>query len=249
MAEQSQDSPAQVLPDPQAAFAQLGRMLLGEQPLVEVLHEVCRLAVATMPTVDEVSITLVEDDRTRTAAFTGPLAATLDERQYEAGFGPCLDAAQSGDVVRIDDTATEELYRDFAAVARRQGVTSVLAVGLPMPTRVLGGLNLYRRGGTQAFDGEVEALAAAFGGYAAVALANAALLASRERHASHLQTAMISRSVIDQAKGIVMTLAACDADEAFRLLARRSQQQNRKLRDIAAEIVTAAERGERAWGR
>jgi len=249
MAEQSQDQHAQVLSDPQAAFAELGRMLLGEKPLVEVLHEVCRLALGTLPGVDEVSITLVEDDRTRTAAFTGPLAVTLDERQYDAGFGPCLDAAQSGDVVRIDDTATEELYRDFAAVARRQGVTSVLAVGLPMPSRVLGGLNLYRRGGIEAFDEEVEALASAFGGYAAVALANAALLASRERHATHLQTAMASRAVIDQAKGIIMSLAACDAEQAFRLLAQQSQHRNRKLRDIAAEIVTAAERGERAWGR
>ena len=249
MAKQSPDQPTHVLTDPRSAFGELGRMLLGEKPLVEVLHEVCRLALVTIPGVDEVSVTLVEDDRTRTAAFTGSLAATLDERQYDAGFGPCLDAAQSGDVVRIDDTAAEELYRDFASVARRQGVTSMLAVGLPMPTRVLGGLNLYRLAGTEPFDAQVQALASAFGGYAAVALANAALLASRERLATHLQTAMTSRSVIDQAKGIVMSLAACDADEAFRLLARHSQQRNQKLRDIATEIVAAAERGERAWAR
>jgi len=238
---------AQVLPDPQAAFAELGRMLLGEKPLVEVLREVCRLALATIPGVDEVSITLVEDDRTRTAAFTGSLAATLDERQYDAGFGPCLDAAQSGDVVRIADTAADALYPGFAAAARRQGVTSVLAVGLPMPVRVLGGLNVYRRGGTEPFDDRVEALAVAFGGYAAVALANAALLASRERLATHLQTAMLSRAVIDQAKGVVMAVARCDADEAFRLLAKESQQRNRKLREVAAEVVGAAERGEQAW--
>ncbi|NIZ93381.1 GAF and ANTAR domain-containing protein [Kineosporiaceae bacterium B12] len=224
-------------------------MLLADKPLVEVLHEVCRLAAASLPEADEVSITLVEDDRTRTAAFTGSLAATLDERQYEAGFGPCLDAAQSGGVLRVQDTAAEDLYPAFAAVARRQGVTSVLALGLPMPTQVLGGLNLYRLHGTEPFSAETEAAAAQFGTYAAVALANAALLASRERLATHLQTAMASRSVIDQAKGIVMSIAACDADEAFRLLAKQSQHANRKLRDIAAEVVAAAERGERAWGR
>ncbi|NAZ81241.1 ANTAR domain-containing protein [Kineococcus sp. R8] len=235
--------------DPQAAFAQLGRMLLGEKPLIEVLHEVARLAVGTIPGADEVSITLIEDDRTRTAAFSGSLAATLDERQYGDGFGPCLDAAQSGNVVRVDDTADEALYPHFAAVARRQGVTSVLAVGLPMPARVLGGLNVYRLHGTAPLDGAAEATATAFGAYAAVALANAALLDSRQRLALHLQAAMQSRSTIDQAKGIIMSLAACDADEAFRLLAKRSQQSNRKLRDLAAEIVAAAERGERAWGR
>jgi len=241
-----QQSPT--LPDLQAAFAELGRMLLGDKPLVEVLHRVCLLAVAAIPGADEVSVTLVEEDHTRTAAFSGSLAATLDERQYDVGFGPCLDAAQSGDVVRIDDTAAETLYPGFAAIARRQGITSVLALGLPMPVRVLGGLNLYRRGAGP-LDAEDEALAAAFGSYAAVALANASLLASRERLAVHLQTAMASRAVIDQAKGIIMSLAACDAEEAFRLLAKQSQQKNRKLRDIAAEVVAAAERGERAWGR
>jgi GAF domain-containing protein len=246
MAEQSQSTTAPVLTDPQAAFGELGRMLLGAKPLIEVLHEVCRLALATLSGVDEVSITLVEQDRTSTAAFTGPLAVTLDERQYADGFGPCLDAAQSGNVVRIDDTASDALYPEFAAVARRQGITSVLAVGLPMPTHVVGGLNLYVGGATGPLDAPTEALASAFGDYAAVALANAALLASRERLATHLQTAMVSRSVIDQAKGVIMSTVRCDADEAFRLLAKRSQQSNRKLRDLAVEIVAAAQRGERA---
>ena len=248
MIEQSDDT-AQVLSDPLVASQELVRILLGDKPLVEVLHDVCRLAVGSIPEVDQVSITLIEEDRTRTAAFSGPLAATLDERQYEAGFGPCIDAAQAGNVIRVENTAAEELYPGFAAVARRQGVTSVLSLGLPMPAHVLGGLNLYRLNGTQPFSPETEAAAATFGAYAAVALANAALLASRERLATHLQTAMASRSVIDQAKGIIMSLAACDADEAFRLLAKQSQQANRKLRDIAAEVVAAAERGERAWSR
>jgi len=229
----------------QTALHYLASMLLGDKPLTEVLHEVARLAVASIPGVDEASITLLEEDRTRTAAFSGSLAATLDERQYEAGFGPCLDAAQSGDVVRIDDTTHEALYPDFAAVAHRQGVTSVLALGLPMPLRVLGALNLYRRHVTGPFDAQTQSLATAFGTHAAIALANAALLASRERTATHLQAAMASRSVIDQAKGIIMSLARCNADEAFRLLAKQSQHANRKLRDLAAEIVAAAERGER----
>lgn len=220
-----------------------GTMLLGERPLTEVLRDVGQLAVATVPGVDEASVLLVEDDRTRTTAFTGPLAAALDERQYEDGFGPSLDAARAGGVVRIDDTADEARYPGFAAVARRQGVTSLLALGLPMPARVLGSLNLYRLHGTQPFDSDTEAAAAAFGTCAAVALANAALLASRERAATHLQAALASRSVIDQAKGIIMNATVCDADEAFRLLTRQSQDTNRKLRDIAVDITLAATRG------
>jgi len=44
-----------------------------------------------------------------------------------------------------------------------------------------------------------------------------------------------------------MSFVTCDADEAFRLLARQSQHANRKLCDVAAELVTAAERGRWAW--
>ena len=52
-----------------------------------------------------------------------------------------------------------------------------------------------------------------------------------------LQTAMLSRSTIEQAKGIIMGARRCDADTAFAELQQTSQHQNRKLRDIAAEIV------------
>jgi len=232
--------------DVPAALPQLSRMLLGDKSFVEVLHEVCRLAVAILPGVDQVSITLLEEDHTQTAVFSGALAATLDERQYGDGFGPCLTAAQGGAAVRVDDTTSDALHPDFAAVAARQGVTSVLALALPMPARLGGALTLYRLHGTQPFDAPTQTTAAEFGAYAAVVLANAALLANHERLAARLEAAMASRSVIDQAKGVIMSLTACDADEAFRTLANRSQHANRKVRDIAAEVVAAATRGERA---
>jgi GAF domain-containing protein len=180
---------------------------------------------------------------TTTVAFSGPLAATLDERQYEAGFGPCVDAAQSGGVVRIEDTSAEALYPDFAAVARRQGVTSVLAVGLPMPAHVLGALNCYRLHAVEPLDSAAEAAVSEFAVLAGVALANATLLASRERAADRLQRSLETRAVIEQAKGIVMQVTSCDAEEAFQLLAKRSQHSNRKLRDIAADVVERASRG------
>jgi AmiR/NasT family two-component response regulator len=57
-----------------------------------------------------------------------------------------------------------------------------------------------------------------------------------------LRRALASRAVIEQAKGIVMATAGCDADEAFRILVQQSQHQNRKLREVAAELVELQER-------
>jgi GAF domain-containing protein len=210
-------------------------MLLGT-PLQQVLDQVARLARSTIPGVDEASVTLVEGERAETTAFTGQVARALDERQYERGFGPCLDAAETGGLVAVPDTATDRTYPDFAGAARAAGVTHTLSMGLPVAQRTIGALNLYACDGG-AFDDTSVDLARTFASYAAVALANAALHASTARLAEQMQQAMRSRAVIEQAKGMVMAVRGCTADEAFTLLTRVSQHRNRKLRHVAEDVV------------
>src|SRR3954470_12278023 len=82
------------LVEPQKAFEELSKLVLGEQSLTAVLQRVAELAKTTIPDVHEVSVTLMKDSQdAETVVFTGSLADQLDERQYEAGFGPCMDAA------------------------------------------------------------------------------------------------------------------------------------------------------------
>jgi AmiR/NasT family two-component response regulator len=73
-----------------------------------------------------------------------------------------------------------------------------------------------------------------------VALANAHLYDTQATLAQQLQAAMESRAVIEQAKGIVMGSRRCTAAEAFSILSRISQDTNRKLREVAAELVASA---------
>jgi hypothetical protein len=54
-----------------------------------------------------------------------------------------------------------------------------------------------------------------------------------------LETALRSRPTIEQAKGMIMMVHHCDAEQAFRVLIAVSQSCNRKLREVAAEIVAA----------
>lgn len=225
--------------EPQQAFKDLARLDLAELSLGEVLARVAALAKSTVPGADEVSVTLVEGESARSVAFTGKLAVQLDERQYVRGFGPCIHAAISGAVITIPDTEVDDRYRDFGRVAARAGMRSVLSVGMPVPQRVVGGLNVYAAA-QDAFDPLAVELARAFADYGAVALVNAALIDSKTTLAAQLERAMDSRAVIEQAKGILMAGLHCDADEAFAELVRRSQHSNRKLNLIAADLVTAA---------
>jgi GAF domain-containing protein len=173
--------------------------------------------------------------------FTGAVAMHLDERQYEAGFGPCLDAAISGDTIRVDTHVPESSgYPEFSHAAIRAGIHNTLSVGLPIAERVVGGLNLYSTDVTPLDDDAVR-LAETYAGYAAVAVANAALYNSTADLARQMQLAMQSRAAIEQAKGIIMAQQRCTPDEAFDVLVRTSQQRNLKLRDLAQTIVDSSQ--------
>jgi GAF domain-containing protein len=215
--------------------------MLGEQPLAASLARVAELAKRTIPGAAEVSVTLMQDGDVESVAFTGPLVSQLDERQYQAGFGPCMDAAVSGGIIAIDDTANSSAYPDFGRLARRQGITHTMSVGLPVQRQTIGALNIY---GTDdgAFDEQTQELATAFAGYAAVAVANAGLYATTAQLAAHLQRALEARAVIDQAKGVLMSRHGISADAAFDLLSKQSQVMNRKVRDIAQDLVEDVQR-------
>jgi GAF domain-containing protein len=229
-----------------AAYHELARIVLADQPLTATLTRVAAVVRDVVPGADDVSVTLVQDGKAKTVAFAGDstLAATLDERQYEAGYGPCLDACVSGETILIDDTdAVNELYPDFAAQAARVDVRQTLSVGLPTIQEVAGAFNIYNLLRAGPFTEESTQAATELAGYAAVAVANAALYNGAVEQVAHMQQAMASRAVIEQAKGIIMAGRGCSDEEAFDLLRQASSRSNRKLRDIARSIVDGVRRG------
>jgi GAF domain-containing protein len=226
--------------DPTDAFAELGRIKLSETDIDGVLNKIAGLAKRTIPGTDEVSVTLVRGKGAYTAAYTGEIAVALDEAQYRKGYGPCLDASASGASLSLPEMATESRWPDWAARAREAGVNSSLSIGLPIHETVSGALNIYALK-PDTFDDDAIILAQTFAGYAAVALANAHLYDVTATLAQHMQAAMESRAVIEQAKGIIMGERRCTADEAFRIMSKLSQDSNRKLRDVAAALVTRAQ--------
>jgi GAF domain-containing protein len=222
--------------EPQAAFLELGRIRFDDIDMDGVLLRVAQLAQQTVPGTADVSVTLVRDLKAFTAAFTGEDALRLDESQYAPGYGPCLDVAQASGSVRIVDMAQETRWPEFTQRALHCGVHSSLSVALPVQQSVVGALNLYAHAAGTFDDAAVE-LAQTFAGYAAVAITNAHLVDTNTTLADNMRRAMETRAVIEQAKGIVMAELRCDATTAFEVLTRRSQTTNRKLRDVASDIV------------
>jgi GAF domain-containing protein len=224
------------------ALERLGRLSLRELSMQTLLETVADLAKTVMPGNPEASVSLLVKDKPSTVASTGQLAVDLDETQYERGHGPCLHAARTGELTEITDTRTDDRWRDYAPRAAEAGNLSSLSVPLAIDEdeQVSGALNIYARE-PHAFDEDSRSAAQAFGPYAAVATGNMYAYQRARDMADNLQTALESRAVIDQAKGILIERHKLTPDQAFQLLAQASMSANRKVRDVADHLVHTGE--------
>jgi GAF domain-containing protein len=219
------------------AVAELSSLLLADEGLEATLQRVVDLAVRTMPGCTAAGVTLIGDEgRPETAAATSEVVLEVDRRQYDGGDGPCLDALRHR---RINSVGAQEAMRrwpEFASAAAEIGMRSFLASPLIAADEAIGSLNLYSTS-PDGFDTLDDALVGLFSAQASVALANARLYRSAQRLSDQLQEALASRAVIEQAKGVLMAQHRIRAEDAFDLMRDRSQRENRKLRDVARDVV------------
>ena len=211
--------------------AEVVRVLHAETGVQDTVDRAVAVATEVVPGCDHASVSLAHQDRRmETLAATSVVCRRGDELQYELQEGPCEDSASSYDTVRSADLARETRWPSWSARAVRElGVHSVLSFRLYTATDDLGALNLYADH-ADVFDDAAEGVGYALAAHVAVAMAG-------ERNLDYANLALVNRTVIGQAEGILMERYQMSADQAFRVLARVSQQENVKLRDIAAYVV------------
>jgi GAF domain-containing protein len=219
-----------------AALASLAGVVLEYQDLPTTLNAICAIATRSIAAADGASMTSFSEKGPTAIASTDAWAKSLDETQYEEHEGPCFDAARSGVLFRVRDTAAEPRWPSYMPRAVELGVRSMVSIPMTSESKVIGALNVYSKA-PDAFDPEAVALAELMAGHASLASQVAMSLFRHRDLARQLQEALDSRVVIEQAKGVVMATTKCTPDAAFQTLVRQSQTRNRKLRDIAAELV------------
>lgn len=200
----------------------------------ETLASIVRAAIELIPGADEGSISAVMGRReVRSHAASSDLPKIVDGIQDEVGQGPCLDAVFQQQTVRVADMRSEQRWPEFAQRAAEVGAGSMLAFQLYVEGDNLGALNLYSRT-PEAFDDESEHVGLLFASHAAIAYAAV-------RKQSQLLRAVGTRELIGQAQGILMERHKITPDAAFGRLVRVSQDRNRKLRDVAEDLVSSGE--------
>lgn len=219
----------------------LAGFVAGDRTLQDTLQCVSELSLQAVESADLTGITLLDGERPTTAVFTDPTSPEIDSVQYATGTGLCLDASRQQQAHRIDSTSDEERWVEFCRAAAAKDVNSVLSLPLSVNGRGMGALNFYAQA-EGAFSDDDEEVAGLFARQASVALANSSAYWGATALVDQLKEALTSRAVIDQAKGIIMGLQGCTADDAFDVLRRASQRENKKVRDIAHSIVERAQR-------
>ena len=201
------------------------------------LNRLAELAAWQVPACAGAHAAVWRDGEVVTGAATHPDLAELAELQLGAGRGPIVAACDAGTPVSCPDTLQEDRWPEYAEAALRRGVRCSVHLVRELPDGTLV-LSLFgvRPGVLDEQSNPVADVLAAFGG---AMLANATAYHQARRTASQLADAVAARSVVDQAKGVLMHALGCDADEALRRLRRESQRRHVKVTEVASEVVAA----------
>jgi len=171
-----------------------------------------------------------------TYATSDASIADLHQMQLDSGAGPVPEALRFGEARRIDDTAEDDRWPAVCSAMAADGLRSCLILPLRTDREPGGALAIY---GTQpgCFSGAGHDVALLFAAQGGLAVRNAAQYRNCRRLVQNLQVALESRAVIEQAKGILVAEYGYSPDVAFKRLSVVSQNTNRKLKDIAADLV------------
>jgi GAF domain-containing protein len=162
----------------------------------------------------------------------------LEVFQVQREEGPCLECYRDASPVSVADLdQAADRWPQFVRAARMAGFASVHALPMRLRDNVLGTLGLF---GTTAghLTDEDLALGQALADVASVALIQDKVAADRTAVNEQLRTALTSRVVIEQAKGILSQQGDLDMTEAFSVLRRFARDRNQRLADVARAVVS-----------
>jgi len=221
-----------------AAPTELLRSLAAQPTLDEAMRRLADYTVEHVPGVVAAGLTVPTSAGPTTRAATMSLADTIDALQYTLG-GPCVTALIERHAVQhADDLNTDHRWPQFAAAAvAHTPIRSVLSCRLAVDHQPpIASLNLYATK-SQAFASDIVRQTADLAGQAAIALA---YLTERQTRLQ-LEVALRSNRRIAAAVGVLMARHQLTQHQAFQRLWQASQHTNRKLRDLADDILETGE--------
>ena len=219
---------------------QLQEILVGAGNAVEFLSGLSGMAAAAVSAAAddqvECAVTLKLRRKPATAAGSSQRAIELDQVEQALGDGPCIRAMLEMAPVLIDDVAADPRWPAYARALAGAGVHSTLGVPLEISGDARAALNFFAAK-PGAFTADVYQKAIGFAAAAHNTLSLSVRINTAQNRADDLEAALESRTAINLACGVIMAQNRCSQAEAMEILTRVSSNRNRKLRDVASELI------------
>ncbi|GAA5152269.1 GAF and ANTAR domain-containing protein [Pseudonocardia eucalypti] len=218
-------------------LVEITRLVEGDD-LEGALRRYVERVARTVPGCDHAMITVTGEDGIETvASVTGP-DIPEDWGEPKSLPSPIDDVLQYREPRRLDDTRVDDRWPEFIAAATRAGYLSALSLPLAAATEPAAALTLLSREPRQFVDTSYD-LVMVFVLHAGVMFDNVSLYNDSQSMVRHLRGALVTRSTIGQAQGLLMRHRSLNAKAAFDELRIASQRRNTKLRELAGALVEA----------
>jgi transcriptional regulator with GAF, ATPase, and Fis domain len=193
--------------------------------------------------VDADAAGLMLDDQRGTlqpVAYTDESARLLELFELQKGEGPCLDCFATGRVIaNVELSAAKDRWPVFSQAARDLGFGTCHALPLRLRSQVIGALNLFSTGTGQLSDDHL-AVAQGLADIATIGLLHERAARDQFVVSEQLQTALQSRILIEQAKGVLSARAGTSVEGAFRLMRAHARRTGSLLTAVADGIVSGS---------
>jgi transcriptional regulator with GAF, ATPase, and Fis domain len=224
-----------------AAFVEMADTLVDDFDLIDFLHVLTDRCVRLL-NVSAAGL-LLTDQRgaLQLVAASTEQTRLLELFQLQTDQGPCVECFRTGRPVEVVDlAAATERWPRFVGAARRTGFAAVHALPMRLRSDVIGALNLFSTR-ARPLGPDTVRLGQALADVATIGLLQARAIRQRDILAEQLQTALNSRVLIEQAKGVIAERRHIDMDQSFTLLRTSARTRNRRLSDLARAVVDGSE--------
>jgi GAF domain-containing protein len=218
-------------------FVELADTLVDEFDALDFLHTLTERSVELL-NADAAGVILSDQHgHLQVVASTSNRAQVLELFELQSAEGPCLDCFNTGGVVaNVDLADAQNRWPRFSAASIEAGYRSTHAIPLRLRDQVIGAMNLFCLD-QSTLSADDLALGQALADVATIGLLQERAVRESGLIAEQLQTALNSRVLIEQAKGVLLARAGVDVDEAFRLMRNHSRSNNQLLRDVAMAVI------------
>jgi hypothetical protein len=189
---------------------------------------------------DGVAMTLMNDDGQQAViAWSDPLAARLENMQFELGEGPCVDASRENRPALHPDLAADagRRWTVFGPAALDAGVLAIFAIPLQVGAVRLGSLGLYARSVHDLDRSQLDTSFAYADAAVVVLLHIQSQMFPAEGLHPDLGDPLDRRAEVHQATGMVSVHADVGITEAVLLLRANAFTTGRPLLSVAREVL------------